>query len=82
MKLDLYFLSLSSSFFIRTVKGGWHNGAYGENVECPGGQVMVGACSSPVRNWCVKAEGKGHTSHTIRCEPLDGNRFGNVSNEM
>lgn len=59
MKLDLYFLSLSSSFFIRTVKGGWHNGAYGENVECPGGQVMVGACSSPVRNWCVKAEGRG-----------------------
>lgn len=82
MKLVLY--SLCMCFFpIPTAEGAWISSkpywTDGDDVVCQDGEVMVGACSSGQDRDCARDEDNKVSSHTIRCESLEGDWFETVS---
>lgn len=66
-----------------TAEGVWISAkerwTYGDDVVCQDGEVMVGACSSGENMDCAGDGDSKVSSHTIRCESLEGNWFQTVS---
>lgn len=65
------------------MQAGWINSDrdwIGNDLKCPNGQVMVGACTSGNNRDCIKeSDTRNKVSHVIRCESLEGDWFKNVS---
>lgn len=65
-----------NAVYLNANGGIWVN----NDVECPDGYAIVGACSSGKNRDCWEVPSTGNkVSHVIRCEKLDGSWFSSVS---